>query len=223
MSRRRLAPLLSVAPAIALIAVALTGFGSELSRATTSSRESDTQAAKRAVLGLRDLPSGWERGEQPESREILCPAFAAVRRNASGRASSPRMVDPASSAEVGATVARFADVDAAKRSFRALAGHATTRCYADQAVKLLKKNGASGVGELSTRPLSVERLGDERAGVRFVVPFTAEGDHYDLSIDLTYVRSGRGLSLVFFLDPSGAFDGRLRHDLIAKQAGRLAT
>jgi hypothetical protein len=222
MSRRRLAPLLSVVPAIALIAVALTGFGSELSRATTSSRESDTQAAKRAVLGLRDLPSGWERGEQPESREILCPAFAAVRRNASGRASSPRMVDPASSAEVGATVARFADVDAAKRSFRALAGHATTRCYADQAVKLLKKNGAA-VGELSTRRLSVERLGDERAGVRFVVPVTVERDHYDLSIDLTYVRSGRGLSLVFFLDPSGAFDGRLRHDLIAKQAGRLAT
>jgi hypothetical protein len=132
------------------------------------------------------------------------------------------MVDPASSAEVGATVARFADADAAKRSFRALAGHATTRCYADQAVKLLKKNGAA-VGELSTRRLSVERLGDERAGVRFVVPVTVEGDHYDLSIDLTYVRSGRGLSLVFFLDPSGAFDGRLRHDLIAKQAGRLAT
>ena len=217
MSPRRLAPLLCIAGAVALT---LAGPGSEISRATTVAPDSDTQLAKRSLLTLDDFPASWEQVKKPDMR-VFCPAYTDARRNASGVGQSPQFAQ-GSLLEAAAAVYLYADDAAAARAFRAISSRATRRCYIDETTKALADGGASEVRDVRVRRLSLGRLGDQRAGARFIFPLTAAGVELDLNIDLTYVRRGRALSLVFCLKAGGAFDSRLRRDLVAKQAGRLA-
>jgi hypothetical protein len=206
---------------IALIAVGLFGFGAELSQALTAgARDSDTQSAKRSLLTLRDFPKGWA---QDKSLDIgvRCPAYTKARRDASGVGISPRFGDGLF-LEAESSVYRYADETAAKRALRAMASRETQRCYVDEATKTLKDGGASEVRTVRVRQLRLQRLGDQRAGTRFVFPVTAAGVKLDVKVDLTYVRSGRALSLVFCLGAGDTFSPRLRRDLIARQFGRLA-
>jgi hypothetical protein len=208
---------------IALIAAALGlfGFGSALSHATTTvARDSDTQSAKRSLLTLRDFPKDWGQDKRLDIA-VRCPAFTKARRDASGVGTSPRFGDGLF-LEAEASVYRYADEAAARRAFRAMTSRATQRCYVDKASKALKDGGASEVRKIRVRRLSLQRLGDQRAGTRFVFPITAAGVKLDVRADLTYVRSGRALSLVYFVGAGDTLSPRLRRDLIATQVGRLA-
>jgi hypothetical protein len=205
---------------IVLVAAALFGFGSVLSHATTGTRDNDTQAAKRSLLTLHDFPKGWEQGKRLDI-EVVCPAYGAARRDASGVGSSPQFAK-GDFLEAASSVYRYTDEAAAKRAFGAIASRATQRCYIDGTTKTLKDGGASEVRKVRVRQLSLQRLGDQRSGTRFVFPITAAGVDLDVTVDLTYVRSGRTLSLVFCLGAGDTFDSRLRRELIATQAGRLA-
>jgi hypothetical protein len=206
---------------ILLVALALFGFGAELGHALPAgARDSDTQSAKRSLLTLHDFPKGWV---QDKSLDIAvkCPAFTAARRDASGVGISPRFGDGLF-LEAESSVYRYADEAAAERALRAMTGRATQRCYIDGVTKALKDGDATEVRTVRVQPLLLRRVGDERAGTRFVFPVTAAGIKLDVRIDLTYVRSGRALSLVFCLGGGNTFSRRLRQALIATQAGRLA-
>lgn len=206
---------------IALIAVGLFGYGSELSHATAAApRDSDTRSAKRSLLTLRDFPKGWEQSKKLDIT-VVCPAYTQARRDASGAGSSPQFAK-GYFLEAASSVYRYADEATAKRAFRAIASRETQQCYADETTKTLKDGGASEVRKVRVRQLTLQRLGDERAGTRFVFPVTAAGVSLDVTVDLTYVRSGRALSLVFCLGAGDTFSPRLRRDLISTQAGRLA-
>jgi hypothetical protein len=206
---------------IVLIAVGLFGFGSELGHAMpVGVRDSDTASAERSLLTLHDFPKGWGQDKRLDIA-VVCPAYTRARRDATGVGTSPRFGDGLF-LEAESSVYRYADEAAAKRAFRAIASRATQRCYVKQTTKALKRGGASEVRRIRVRQLLLRRVGDQRAGTRFVFPITAAGIELDVKADLTYVRSGRALSLVFCLGAGDTFSRRLRQELIATQAGRLA-
>jgi len=206
---------------VVLIAVGLFGFGSQLSHAlTVGARDSETQSAKRSLLTLRDFPKNWAQDKSLDIAED-CPAFTKARRDAAGVGASPRFGDGLF-LEAEASVYRYADAATAKRALRAMTSRKTERCYVEKSTKALKDGGASEVRTVRVQPLLLRRVGDQRAGTRFVFPITAAGITLDVKADLTYVRSGRALSLVFCVGAGDTFSRRLRQALIATQAGRLA-
>jgi hypothetical protein len=218
----RLAPLCTLARVCVAAATAVTGLGcSELSGVTALAGDGDQQLSKRSLLTLRDFPAGWEQAEQPVP-PAKCPAFSAARRRASGVASALRFTH-GTDTQVAATVYRFPDEATAEREFRSINGRGARRCYREAIAKSLEDTTQVKVGRARIRRLALDRVGDQRTASRFILPLSMSGAvGADLFVDLTCVRTGRGISVVILLNLSSAFDTALRRDLVARQAGRLA-
>jgi hypothetical protein len=164
----------------------------------------DQRIAERSVLDAADAPRGWTSVQAGDSSANRCPAFSAAREKASGIARSPRFMN-GDRFEAQSAVYVYRSAAAARRHYRAMSGAATMRCYADLLEDTLD-------GAVERAPLGVRRLGDERTGTHFTVAADTA-----VSVDLIFVREGRGLSLLFGI--GARFEHR--HALTATQARRL--
>jgi hypothetical protein len=173
----------------------------------------DKTIAQRAALRLEDFPPGWEQGDSNAKRTEPpgCPTVAAARDAASGRHQTPDF-DSVKYSKVNSVVLVFRDEAKARDAYRGLAGQATSDCIVE----------GLGAGDLATgkvraAPVTLAAVGDERSGVRVELPVESG----KLVIEFAYVRAGRGVVTVLFVNADAPLDERFRDDLTGKVARRL--
>jgi hypothetical protein len=188
----------------------------------------DRRAANQAVMRLADFPSGWQQEDNSAvSEPPPCPGVREAREAATARGEASTFSDGDSTSTTNVTYT-YADEQAAKRAFDVWSSRATRLCLGRETGRRVREASGPGgqgfatVGRVSTSRLAVEPLGDDRAAARVTVPLSAPGIDVDISADFVFVRVGRGLVELTFVDTHTRFDADLRKDLIAKLTRRLS-
>jgi hypothetical protein len=115
----------------------------------------------------------------------------------------------------------YADVRRARSAYAKLTSAATRRCVSAETKTKLESTGAT-LGAMRTSRLKIARVGDQSTADRIAVDYRASGGGAaTLTLDLVYVREGRGLSLLALVDETGAFDAQLRTRLTSIAGRRL--
>jgi hypothetical protein len=70
--------------------------------------------------------------------------------------------------------------------------------------------------------LSIDPLGDQRDAGRLTIPLTSGGVVVDLVLDVVFVRVGRTVDLILFLNTFSPFDEEVRGDLTSATVRRLS-
>jgi hypothetical protein len=181
----------------------------------------DKSAAESAALKLEDFPTGWTATENAENLESRCKDVEAAKTLTTARSNSPRF-NRGQTTLVQNAIYVFEDAATAEEAFDLVSGEDTQSCYSEAVTGAFA--GVAGVesGEPQIAPLQTAPAGDEHAGARVTLPITADGLDVDVTIDLVFVRAGRGLSLNLFVNALAPFDPALRDKLVAATVGRLA-
>jgi hypothetical protein len=204
----------AVPRALALLALlALAGCGA-------AHRRSDTEIARRAGLTLRDLPSGWK--PKSSQRLIDCPAFRAARGTASATTRTPVFMSRGDRKELSGNVEVFASPEAARAAFLRLTAPGARGCVARTLRHTVPRMAGVRLRAVTAFVTRVDRLGDQQSGARFVVTYTYRQQRVPVYLDLLRVRAGRGIASELYVSSGAPLDGRLRYDLTALTAHRLA-
>jgi hypothetical protein len=200
-----------------LSAVALAGCGAE----AAGHGPSDTAIARRATLGLTDLPHGWkrERGQGTGGRTAC--RLGRAERLATGAANSAtftrrREQDAESAVYVYRTEAT------ARRVFAMLTAPAARRCY--ESGERAAVDGTPGVKVLLTdvQTARMPALGDQRGDARIRVIYTDHGSPSGEVVDVVVVRSGRGLTLDLYSRLYQPIAAKLRRSATGAEVRRLS-
>jgi hypothetical protein len=180
----------------------------------------DRAIAPRAVLRLADLPGGWTASPRGSSRSAsACAGYRRARASVSARSNSRNFSHVTSQASH--TVYLYADVRRARAGFRELTSTASRRCVGAE-TKTKLESLRSTLGAARTTRLRIGRIGDQSAMDRIAVDYLdSDGAMATLTLDLVFVRAGRGLSLLALVDEIGTFDARLRARLAGTAGRRL--
>jgi len=181
---------------------------------------SDAQIARRAGLTVRDLPSGW-RPLKPQ-RLIDCPAFRAARGTASASMRSQVFMSRDDRKKLSGTIEVFADREAARSAFLRLTAPGSRSCVARSLRRTVPREAGVRLHAVTDFVTRVDPLGDQQSGARFVVTFTYRHQRVPVYVDLLRVRAGRGIASELYVSSGAPLDGRLRYDLTALTARRLA-
>jgi hypothetical protein len=194
---------------------------------TTQPRSAaDERIARHAQLKLSDFPAGWEQQDKsPQKSQAKCSSVEAAKAAASARQPSPDFAN-GDTPQVGATVYVFTDVKTATHAFDGISGGNTRICLANEFTKYAKGKGAAkGVkfGTATSGQVAMPPVGDKSALGRLTIPVTdtSSGMNVDLYLDLAFVRVGRGIAILNFLDSVSPFDDTLRNQLTRTLVGRL--
>jgi hypothetical protein len=224
MPRTRTA-LLLLAPL--LVAGAGCGGGDTATRAVTATTATktaaspsfDRQIADAGVLRLSDVPAGWKAERQPKDDPMTCPAVKRARTTLSARARSPEFGDPQEREFTQTAVYVYRDAATAHRAWVGLSSPTTRSCLAALFARGLKQGLAASAGSATVvgTPADVAvrtaPLGDERAAGRITIPITVKGSTVDTTVDVIFVRSGRGIASNTFIGVGPLFDGQLEYTL----------
>jgi hypothetical protein len=179
----------------------------------------DAQIARRGVLRQSDFPKGWKVNTSTGNR-IKCKTTTAARKAASATVRGKTFaLGRNTEAESLAYVYRSAKE--AKRRLDQLGGSGTTTCMVRELKRAFADAGGFSVGTITTAPLQLEQVGDERRGTRITIPVSSQGVDADVLIDMVVVRVGRAYALELFVDVFQAFDEQFRAKLTATQVRRL--
>jgi hypothetical protein len=180
----------------------------------------DRVTAPRAVLRLADLPAGWTASPRSGARTpSACAGYRRARAAVSAHANSQNFSHLSSQASH--TVYLYANARRARSAFGRLTSAAARRCVGAETKTKLERL-RSTVGAARTSRLRIARVGDQSAMDRIAVDYRAsDGETATLTLDLVYVREGRGLSLFALVDETTTFDARLRARLTSTADRRL--
>jgi hypothetical protein len=180
----------------------------------------DRVTAPRAVLRLADLPAGWAASPRSGARTpSACAGYRRARASVSARSNSQNFSHLTSQASHA--VYLYATVRRARSAFGQLTSAPARRCVGAETKTKLERL-RSTVGAARTSRLRIARVGDQSAMDRIAVDYrTSDDEMATLTLDLVYVREGRGLSLLALVDDSATFDARLRARLTSTADRRL--
>jgi hypothetical protein len=77
------------------------------------------------------------------------------------------------------------------------------------------------IGAITTAPLALDPVGDDRAGTRITIPVNHDGVDADVLVDLVVVRVERALAAGLYVDAITPFDAAFLAKLTARQVSRL--
>lgn len=190
--------------------------------------EADQRIGEKAELVLEDFPTGWQQADDEEDSERSeCSGISDARDATSAQAFSPRFSRVENTSAENAVYV-YADEAAATDAFAGLVSSETRRCLGEEIGELLgdeERAGPGGkveVGEPETSRVSIEPLGDEREAARITIPFQSQGIDVDVTIDAVFVRVGRGIAALVFVDVLSGFDEDLKAELTSKVVRRLS-
>lgn len=190
---------------------------------TTGSAAADQRVARDAQLKLSDFPSGWEQKDRTQESVLAgkCQGVEGPKAAASARQQSPKFEK--TSRQALSTVYIFADVPSAMRAFGELSSESTRVCLADAAGTYLSSQSQQGAefGKVTSAQVSSAPVGDESAVSRLTLPFKANGLGGHAYFDFVFVRVGRGVATVQFLDFFSPFEESLRTRLTTRVVDRL--
>jgi hypothetical protein len=183
-----------------------------------------------AQLRLSDFPSGWQQSDdESDSEDSPCGGIRDAKKTTTAHGSAPDF-STNDSTQATNTIYLYADEGAAHIAFSRLTDRDTRVCIGKELGKNFEKQSKSKgpgqsdsaeVGTPSTGELSIKPLGDERAAGRVTLPVSAQGQNVDVILDLIFVRAGRGMAIMIFVDVLSPFDEDLRADLTGKVVRRL--
>ena len=191
--------------------------------ADSPAKARDTSAARRAVLLISDLPTGWGAsfggaGQGPSD----CEAINTARHTTSARATSDAF-NHRPTGQISHAVYVFPDEAAATTAFHALATPDNVACVGSQVQGVLHRIASQGVqvGATTTSALHIDPVGVESGGGHIAIRYTTGDATRALGADLLLIREGRGVSVLLFIDERNAFDRRLRARLASVSDRRL--
>ena len=177
---------------------------------TKAQLAADTAIAKRANLVAGDLPAGWavSSDDSDSSDDAPDPAVDQVGKCLGVDAdflNGDSPVDESSDefdkedATVSSEISVVPSADVAKHEFGIIAGPKFAGCYETFAEAEFTagaadpSNGAAGmkVGKVTVSKFDFPALGDQSLALRVVVPFTYQGQSFDMTLDSVFIRSGR--------------------------------
>lgn len=213
------------------------GAGAQSSTTSTSTptaarrnKATEQKIVDTAQLRLSDFPSGWQQSDDDsDSSDSPCDGIRKAKESTTAHGSGATYAHEDTTAATSA-VYLYADENAAHTAFDQLTDRKTRVCigktFGEGIEKEAKSKGpgqsdSADVGDPTTGQLSIDPLGDERAAGRVTVPISARGINVDLILDLVFVRAGRGIGIMIYIDAFSPFDDDLRADLTGKVVRRL--
>jgi len=171
-------------------------------RATTPAidAEADQAIADAAALKLADFPSGWTAtpDDDDDKSPLDCPGAEALHGSATGKVTTPTFEND-SNEQVFETLGVFADDTLPSQLIDAISNQEFLDCLRDNMVGAIEDAAESEdieLGDVQVVPLRVEDRGDESAGARVSIPMIIQGVSLNAALDLTAIRSGRGVLLL---------------------------
>ena len=188
--------------------------------AAAASSAADRVTARRALLRLADFPDGWTASARTSAaKPSACAGFKRARATRSAHRSSPSFSSVTSQASHAVDL--YANVRRARSAFAGLTSAAARTCVGDE-TKTKLGTIRTTVGAARTSTLRIARVGDQSAAARISVDYSAsDGAARTVTLDLVFVREGRGLSLLALVDDIDTFDAKLRGRLTSTAGSRL--
>lgn len=199
--------------------------------------ETDTAAARAALLTLDDFPAGWsetpavEDDGDPEADRALaeCAGVEGDKLiDTPADAETGRFSDPDGEAFVEQTVGLMPTEDEAATPFAAFTSNDVIACFADVYNELFASSlddedlpDDAEIGEITVARLNVTPVGDDTAALRVSVPISVPGITVDVTVDLVLTRVGRSLSGLSFQSTFGPIDVELLDQYNDLAASRL--
>ena len=200
---------------------------------TLSQIQLDQQKARRVVLTVVDVPGYTEDAPAP-SDEIDPETEAAVLACLNSDPLTLRLGDEADARgvdgpdfskgddTVSSSVTFGATEDEARASMTALNATSFPACFSRALSAGLRKDGTLTNVIVTTTKLPAITAGDQSVGFRSVLRFRAEGTAVTVNAENTFIRSGRGLSVLAVTTVTTPFPAAERTRLVTTIAGRMA-
>ena len=230
-----------------VLAVALGACGSDDSAAddprTEAQLAADREAAAKAVLVLDDFPDGWtsepfeEDPDDPNAPDVEAEMAECLGVDESEFDDSLVNVDSDTflldAAEVDSDVSMAPTLAEADREVEVLTRPEARGCFEagfEKAFTYGIEHPAEGdevsegleLGEITFRDLSFDDVGQDSRAFRVSVPLTTPEGEATLYFDLVFIRVGRALGSISFLD-FAPFDQGVATDLARAMASRMPT
>ncbi|MFP5316968.1 MAG: hypothetical protein ACLGI2_01595 [Acidimicrobiia bacterium] len=226
---------LAAALVATVVLAACGGDGESAAPTTTSTTPSpvqlDKQRAQRAVLSLADLPGYTEDAPDPDDEDqAVASADECVEANALllrlGEDDDPRGAASADFGREAHTVSSsvtFAETDEeARQAIAVLNRGATITCLSTALTEELRATPGFTNVRVTSSKLPGVTAGDENVGYRLVTRGTAAGQAVTINLEFTFVRVGRGVSVLQSVSETSTFPAADRARLLGLIAGRLA-
>ncbi len=188
---------------------------------TVTPAADDQTAADFAALKIEDFPNGWTANDNAEDLESRCEDVETAKERTSARGNSPRF-STGQTTLVQNAIYVFPDEPTAQEAFALVSGAETQDCYSKAVTDVFAGQAGVESGTPQIAPLEVAAIGDEHAAARVTIPVKAQGLEVNVSIDLVFMRAGRGISLNLFVNALAPFEAGLRDGLTDATVGRLA-
>jgi hypothetical protein len=185
----------------------------------TADRAADQKIANESGLKLADFPSGWKKVGEGGGEDTSCAPLVKAQKQTSAHNTADRFGQAGS--QVQSTTYVFPDEQTAQQGYDQLASRGLRECLADTVKSALESEPNAKVGRLQTSSLKIEGPGDESVGTRLIAPISANGNQAEVDFDLALARTGRGVSIVLFVNALEPFDDELRGKLTTTTVKRL--
>jgi hypothetical protein len=126
------------------------------------------------------------------------------------------------SKELSGTIEVYGSRQAARGAFLRLTAPGSRTCLARVLRRTVRRVDNVRLRAVTAFATRVDPLGDQQSGTRFVVTYTYRRQLVPVYVDLLRVRAGRGIASELYVSAGAPLDGRLRYDLTALTARRLA-
>ncbi len=201
---------------------------------TLSQVQLDQQKAQRVLLTAADLPGYAIDPPDPDnenSPEIIADVTACVNNdpvigqllleNDPRGAESPDFSK--GDASTASSTVTFAETeDLARAAMTALNATTFPACFSRALSAELRRDASNSAVTVTTTKLPALQVGDQSVGFRSVARFRSGGTAVTVNLDSTFIRSGRGLSVLDISSVGTVFPEAERSRLASIIAGRLA-
>ena len=198
---------------------------------TLSQAQLDKQQAQRAVLSLADLPGYTEDAPDPDDEdEEFSSGEECIENNALllrlGEDDDPRGASSADFSREAHTVSSsvtYGETDEeARQAIAVLNRGAVATCLSTALTEQLQATPGFGNVRVTNSKLPGVTAGDENVGYRLVTRATAAGQAVTINLEFTFVRVGRGVSVLQAVSETTTFPAADRTRILGIIAGRLA-
>jgi hypothetical protein len=203
------------------------------STTTTSQAEADKDKAQRIVLTAADVPGFTVdvANTSTKNADLEAAANACVNNNPLlvrlGEATDPRGARSpdftmGETLTVGSSATFGETEDEARSAIAALSAPAFTGCFSDALAAELGKNPALTNVTVTTSRLPTVAAGDQSIGYRSTARLRVSGTAVTFYFDFTFVRTGRGVTVLSDVTVGNAYPEADRTRLATVLAGRMA-
>jgi hypothetical protein len=227
--------------AIAVVVLTFSACGSSSSPgASATSKAADLALARKSLIVLGDLPSGWTQSGRvssgsgsgnslPTAKVAACLGVPRSEINTSWPTeNSPTFNDAADESTVTDQVETFPNAAKAATDFSTFSNAKTPGCFQSVLGPLLRKDAQNGagtgatVGTVTTTRRPFPAVGDESGDIEIQVPITTPSISTSLYVDLVVITEGRLETTLSLTSPGTPFGATLAQQVAAAAVRRMS-